>query len=530
MVSAEEKASSELFLESSQFFEKAKKFSITKKTSLLLSGNSSFCKGMAASFNYQNTLDLKIHKLAKGHMKTAANYYLKAGFQTASEHAKATQRLFDAYLYLNNAETETDPEKCTKFYRMAEKVLLISLKAFNQAKQIEKGAEVKRILEKVKEEKELAISLNEVFHAPTMASTTLSFATPIHTNGDAVGLERFEHANIQSRISSNIQNVILGQNVRLEISFINIGKECGQLINVKSLMPKDFIIVEQPENVRIENGCLDLKGKTLSYLKSEDIQLIIRPIIKGNFHLKPKVQYLDDLGNPRIHLPESLMINVEEVVMENRLETGSKELDTLLLGGIPEEYSVALTGPPIDERQRIIEYFLKTGIQNEQITFYVTTEIVEFQDNLKNPNFVLFLCNPKPKGIILDLPNLYHIKSKTDLTNLSIYLSKAIKKIDETKKKRICLETISDVLLDYGAKETRKWVAELITDLGSRGFTMLAILDPGMHTNQETNSVLNLFDGEIEITQIEDPLECKTSLRVKKLRNQDYIKNPICLT
>jgi hypothetical protein len=85
-------------------------------------------------------------------------------------------------------------------------------------------------------------------------------------------------------------------------------------------------------------------------------------------------------------------------------------------------------------------------------------------------------------------------------------------------------------LLDYGAKQTRKWIAELITDLGSKGFTMLAILDPGMHTNQETNSVLNLFDGEISITQTKDPLECKTSIRIEKLRNQDYIKNPICLT
>ena len=43
-------------------------------------------------------------------------------------------------------------------------------------------------------------------------------------------------------------------------------------------------------------------------------------------------------------------------------------------------------------------------------------------------------------------------------------------------------------------------------------------------------AVLNLFDGEISITQTQDPLECKKFIQVKKLRNKDYIKTPICLT
>ena len=99
-----------------------------------------------------------------------------------------------------------------------------------------------------------------------------------------------------------------------------------------------------------------------------------------------------------------------------------------------------------------------------------------------------------------------------------------------SKKKRIILETISDVLLDYGAKETRKWISEVITDFGAKGFTILAVINPLMHDSKDLNAVLDLFDGEISITQTEDPLECKKSILVKKLRNQDYIKNSICLT
>ena len=84
--------------------------------------------------------------------------------------------------------------------------------------------------------------------------------------------------------------------------------------------------------------------------------------------------------------------------------------------------------------------------------------------------------------------------------------------------------------MDHGVKTTRKWIAELITDLVSKGFTVLAVMNPGMHPPDQATGIIDLFDGEISLYQTEDPLECKKSLLIKKLRKQDYIKNPICLT
>jgi hypothetical protein len=51
-----------------------------------------------------------------------------------------------------------------------------------------------------------------------------------------------------------------------------------------------------------------------------------------------------------------------------------------------------------------------------------------------------------------------------------------------------------------------------------------------MHPPDQATGVIDLFDGEITITQSGDPLECRKQIQVKKLRGQDYIKNPICLT
>jgi KaiC/GvpD/RAD55 family RecA-like ATPase len=101
--------------------------------------------------------------------------------------------------------------------------------------------------------------------------------------------------------------------------------------------------------------------------------------------------------------------------------------------------------------------------------------------------------------------------------------------VEPSSKKRVCLDVVSDVLLRYGAEATRRWISELITDMGSKGFTMLAVLDPSMHAADQANAIINLFDGEISLYQTEDPMECKKSLRIKNLRNQDFIKNSICL-
>ena len=239
---------------------------------------------------------------------------------------------------------------------------------------------------------------------------------------------------------------------------------------------------------------------------------------------------MDELGKNKSLQLNSVEIKVEEVVLGDRIPTGTKELDSLLLGGIPKEYAVVLTGPPSDERELIIEKFLEAGTSEGQTSFHVTTEADGVETLLENHGFYLFLCNPRPKIEVPDLPNISRLRSKTDLTNLNIALLKAYRNVGQSSIKRACIGIISDVLVDHGVKTTRKWIAELTTDLVSKGFTVLAVANPLMHTSEELHSILDLFDGEISISKSDNPQECKNSVQVKKLRGKDYIKNPICMT
>jgi len=529
MAIAEEATSAESYLEAAELFEEAKDYCFTRKASLWALGNSNFCKGLAAGLQYKSSLDLADHAKAKGYIKTASTDYLQAGFKQASEYAKATQRLFDSYLSMNQAEMEADQEKRAKYYQMAENLLQVAAGSFMKAKQPEKTAQVQEILLNVREEKALAVSLSQVMQAPSIASSTLSFSAPSPTSESSVGLEKFEHANVQANLVSTLKKIKVGESFCLSVEFVNAGREPALLMRVDNFVPSDFVVVKKPEIYRIEESCLNMKGKQLAPLKLVEVKLTLQPSKKGQYQLNPKVNYLDERGQTKSIQLKALEITVEEVIIEDRVSTGTEELDSLLLGGIPQEYAVVLSGPPSDQRELIIKNFLRAGA-NEEVTFYITMESDGLENLLEKPNFFLFLCNPKPKAKIPDLPNVYKLQAKTDITNLGIALTKAYRSIDQSStKKRVCVEIVSDVLVNQGTKITREWISGLITDLGAKGFTMLAIIDPEMHPSDQSKALLNLFDGEISITQSDDPLDCKKSILVKKLRNQDYIKNPICL-
>ena len=103
-------------------------------------------------------------------------------------------------MYAYKAQTEMDPDRKARFYQMSERLLQDSTGLFLKAKHPEKSDEVRTILENIRGEKEIAISLAQLMHAPTIIQTTSSFSTPTPTHEQAVGLERFESADIQAKL------------------------------------------------------------------------------------------------------------------------------------------------------------------------------------------------------------------------------------------------------------------------------------------------------------------------------------------
>jgi KaiC/GvpD/RAD55 family RecA-like ATPase len=204
-----------------------------------------------------------------------------------------------------------------------------------------------------------------------------------------------------------------------------------------------------------------------------------------------------------------------------------------LCGGLPANYAVVLTSPSCDERDILVKSFLKTGAEKSEVTFYVTidpgtsTALVE-----KFPSFHLFVCNPQADAIVKSSPNVFKLKGVENLTDISIALTSAIRKLDPSLKgpRRICLDLVSDVLLQHHAVQTRRCLSSLIPELRSDGFTLLAVMDPEMHSPQEARAVLDLFDGEINIFEKQTEKGSERYLKIKRMSDQKYLENEILLT
>jgi hypothetical protein len=253
-------------------------------------------------------------------LEIAAKYYVKAGFQSASEYAKATGLLFEAYVHMDTAKEEKDPERKTKLYLIAEKILQTSAGSFMKAEHPEKREQVLRLLEKVRDERELALSIAEVLHTPSIVSTTASFSAPTPTSEEAVGSERFEHADVQANLIVRQKELKVGEDLKVEIELVNAGRGPAVLIKLSGIIPEGFELVDKPEIYRVEDSYLNMKGKRLDALKPEEVKITLKPKSQGVFQLKPRISYLDENSKYRYYDTETVSVVVKELGIKGWLK------------------------------------------------------------------------------------------------------------------------------------------------------------------------------------------------------------------
>jgi hypothetical protein len=164
------------------------------------------------------------------------------------------------------------------------------------------------------------VSLTEVLHAPSIISTTSSFTTPTPTREQAVGSERFENADIQANLIVRQKELRIGENLNIELELVNAGKGSALLTKVTEIIPKGFELAEKPETCRVEDSYINLKGKRLDPLKTEEVKLALKPTMQGTFTLKPTVLYLDENGKYKSHEPEPVTIIVKELGIKGWLK------------------------------------------------------------------------------------------------------------------------------------------------------------------------------------------------------------------
>jgi len=349
----------------------------------------------------------------------------------------------------------------------------------------------------------------------------------------AKGLEKLEHANVKASLTAHAQKVKIGEDVTLEIELVNAGKGPALLMRIEEIIPEGLKLIKKPRTSRTEDRNLNMKGKRLAPLETEEITLILRPSTEGAFLLEPRIIYLDETGKYKSCKPDPVGLEVSEVVLPHRIATGYEDLDDLLFGGIPERYAVILTSPSCDEKDLLIRRFLEAGVSQDQVTFYITTRVGEVRTLVDEfpSNFYVLICNPQADSMVKSLPNVFKLKGVENLTDISIALALAFRKLDTSPKgpRKACIEIIPDVLLQHHAVDSRRWLNGFIPELGLQGFTTLAVMDPDMHHPQEVRAILDLFEGEISIYEKETEKGLRKFLRIKRMYDQKYLESELYL-
>jgi KaiC/GvpD/RAD55 family RecA-like ATPase len=342
-------------------------------------------------------------------------------------------------------------------------------------------------------------------------------------------MEKMPSVLLQGKVTHVKPEVLAGEVFSLEIEIANFGRTPTTLQGIEEILPCcGMELVATPEERHLERSYLDLNRKVVESSMVEKLRFTVRALEKGTYAIAPRVVYMVGVGVQKILDLQPATIEVKEVVLPSRVNTGYKELDNLLLGGIPENYAVVLTSISCDETKLLINRFLEKGVREGAITFLITVETRRWEKLAEEfPNFNLFICNPQAESTLKALPNVVRIRGVANLTDVNIPLVSALRRLDPPngKPRRICIEILSDVLLQHQAVQTRRWLIGLTAELKSKGFTTLAVLNTQMHPVEEAQAILDLFDGEMEVYEKEN----RKSLRIKKMYEQDYLEDDLPL-
>jgi len=344
--------------------------------------------------------------------------------------------------------------------------------------------------------------------------------------------KRFEQFDLRANMMAHRQ-IVTGEEIEIRLDLVNTSRKPGVLTRIENLVSNDFEALSIPAYCTLNSGNIEINERTINPFQVRTVTLSLKALKTGIYTLNPTVVYVDEFGEVKTCKPNSITVNVQPPkpiyeVLPGRITTGSEELDALLFGGIPEHYAVALTSFSTDERELLIKRFLETGAKAAETTFHITADSSNTKALAENypSSFYLIVCNPQADAMIHSAPNVSKLKGVENLTEIDIALTKAFRTLTTSAAgpKRICIDIVSDALLQHQAVTTRRWLSSLLPTLKSKGFTILAVIDPHMHPAEELQAVVGLFDGEISLYEKETARGTAKFLKLKKLAKHKYLK------
>src|SRR5436309_2713207 len=201
------------------------------------------------------------------------------------------------------------------------------------------------------------------------------------------------------------------------------------------------------------------------------------------------------------------------VIRMARLATGISGFDAMVQGGLPAGSSVVLQGPPGQEKLRFALTFLAEGLKSGASGLVLISS--------QSPDAVL--SDLRGLGVDIDavtrenrlrIVDWYSwseetvtdvverrivVRSSIHLQNLGVALSRAMAALSGEKGCRSVIELLSPAMNAYELTQVYAFAQSAKRKFDRHGFTSLVLLEKDMHSGPEVTTLLQPFDGVIEI-------------------------------
>ena len=203
--------------------------------------------------------------------------------------------------------------------------------------------------------------------------------------------------------------------------------------------------------------------------------------------------------------------------------TGYPQLDAALGGGLPIGYAIIVTSAPFDERDLLLARMVESYISSRYSVFFVSRDLSRTRDLASRFKESFYAFNPRADKILEQHENIFKIQGVQNLNDVNISLGKAMESIvGKSPKKILVMDILSDVLLEHKALTTRKWLDDFLAKRKAESFTVLGTLNPLIVSDQERQTIIDLFDGVIEIYEKGYPERPRRYVIVKKMYGFKY--------
>jgi archaellum biogenesis ATPase FlaH len=214
----------------------------------------------------------------------------------------------------------------------------------------------------------------------------------------------------------------------------------------------------------------------------------------------------------------------------HNISVGNVDLDTVLAGGLPVGFAVLMVSPPCDERDLLFRNIIESTLAMKGQVFFLSRELAKTEDFATRYEKGFYVFSPQADMIHNRTGNIFKIQNVENLYDLNISFAKVVDTLPKAESvKLIIIDFLSDILLQHRALITRKWLDGFIAKRKGEGFTILGVLNPLMAPEQETQAIMDMFDGIIEINEKDMKERTRRFFIVKKMYGRNYIETEVML-